>query len=235
MTIIADGVLIFACLTTAFYCYVLSNRLRKLTNTDEGVGQQIVQLSQRLEETRSTVEEIKSATQSETDRLSKEITSARKASRDLTRVVSNAEETIVKVRDFEKRAEKKLSRPMESRSEPRRPVAAAAAENKSEKIDLPDSPQDDDVFDDDGEWMEVDEIDAATVVEELISAPLGSQQIGFGPSNIAETDLEEPEVDEAGEEYDQRGSLSPDFEPDDTGNEEDLAEEKVLKVERMGL
>ncbi len=37
ITLIADGILIATCLTTAIYCVVLSRRLRRLSNTDDGL------------------------------------------------------------------------------------------------------------------------------------------------------------------------------------------------------
>ena len=38
MSLIADGVLIATCLTTAVYCLVLSRRLKRLSATDDGIG-----------------------------------------------------------------------------------------------------------------------------------------------------------------------------------------------------
>ena len=58
MSLIADGVLIATCLTTAIYCLVLSRRLKRLTSTDDGIGQQILRLNKVLEETKAAVADI---------------------------------------------------------------------------------------------------------------------------------------------------------------------------------
>jgi hypothetical protein len=91
MSLIADGVLIFACLTTAIYCFVLSRRLRSLSGTEEGLGLQIRQMNAALDETRSSVKEIRGSAKAATDRLTREIAQAKRTADRLKQVLAEAE------------------------------------------------------------------------------------------------------------------------------------------------
>ncbi len=90
MSLIADGILIVTCLTTAVYCYVLSRRLTKLSSTDEGIGKQIAQLNAGLEDTRAAVKEIRATTKSASEKLTREVAHARKIATQLSRLNENA-------------------------------------------------------------------------------------------------------------------------------------------------
>ena len=83
MSLIADGLLIAACLTMAAYCMVLSRRLRRLSSTEDGIGRQILQFDQALEETRAAMNELRDGSRRASERLSREIAQARKLSADL--------------------------------------------------------------------------------------------------------------------------------------------------------
>lgn len=78
MSLIADGLLIATCLTTAVYCLVLSRRLRRLSDTGDGIGQQIVRLNTVLEETRVSVGEIRATAKAASDQLAREIAAAKR-------------------------------------------------------------------------------------------------------------------------------------------------------------
>ncbi|MEL6264416.1 MAG: hypothetical protein AAFR52_02035 [Pseudomonadota bacterium] len=55
MDLIADGLLITTALSAALYCAVLSRRLRRLANTDDGLGGQIAALTGAVEEARNAL------------------------------------------------------------------------------------------------------------------------------------------------------------------------------------
>ncbi|MEO0623488.1 MAG: hypothetical protein AAF183_14830 [Pseudomonadota bacterium] len=57
MDLIADGLFIATALTAALYCFVLSRRLRRLSDAETGIGSQIHALNKALEETRSGLSE----------------------------------------------------------------------------------------------------------------------------------------------------------------------------------
>jgi len=60
MEIVADGLMILAGAAAAFYCLVLSRRLRRLTNLDSGLGAAIATLSTQVEEMRKSLESARS-------------------------------------------------------------------------------------------------------------------------------------------------------------------------------
>lgn len=73
MDFIADGLLLIGTLTAVFYCYVLSKRIKSLSNLDSGLGGAITALSTQVEEMKvsfdaakkisgSSVEEMKATT-----------------------------------------------------------------------------------------------------------------------------------------------------------------------------
>lgn len=57
MELIADGLLIATGLTAGLYCLILSRRLRRLTDSGNGIGAQIEALDRALAETRSALAE----------------------------------------------------------------------------------------------------------------------------------------------------------------------------------
>lgn len=90
MSLIADGLLIATCLTTALYCMVLSRRLRRLSDTGDGVGQQILRLNTALAETRAAVEEMRSSARSASDRLQDDMAAAKRQSQQLQSQIARA-------------------------------------------------------------------------------------------------------------------------------------------------
>ncbi len=57
MELIADGLLIATAMTAGLYCLVLSKRLRRLTESGNGIGPQIEALDQAMGDTRSALAE----------------------------------------------------------------------------------------------------------------------------------------------------------------------------------
>lgn len=97
MQLIADGLLIATALTAALYCLVLSRRLRRLTDTEAGMGAQIAELSRVLGETRTAVSdtrrglaETRSAARNATDTLSREVALARETVTEIRKATAEA-------------------------------------------------------------------------------------------------------------------------------------------------
>ncbi len=90
MSLIADGVLIIACLTTAIYCFVLSRRLRSLSGLDEGIGLQIKQMNVALEEVRAAIKTTRASAKTASDRLSREVAEARLTAQRLNQLLQEA-------------------------------------------------------------------------------------------------------------------------------------------------
>ncbi len=93
MSLIADGVLIIACLTTAIYCFVLSRRLRSLSGMEDGIGLQIKQLNTALDETRVAIKNTRASAKTASDRLSREVAEARLTAQRLNQLVQGTSGT----------------------------------------------------------------------------------------------------------------------------------------------
>ena len=91
MDLIADGLLIATALSAALYCLVLSRRLRRLTDSQSGIGAQIGELSRILDDTRSTVAETRRG-------LAESRSAARNANDLLMREVGQARELVAEIR-----------------------------------------------------------------------------------------------------------------------------------------
>ena len=218
MSLIADGLLIVTCLTTAIYCYVLSRRLKRLANTDEGIGQQITQFNAALDETRTAYTDLKGEAQRASDRLIKEVAAARKVAAKLQ--VQMEEAKSLKVPTYQ--------------ASPA--PAAAAAIAVAEAADLSAQAIDEDVVEDEID----DDIPAHPTLGEMEEEPLdederdvgfdefdteeGEQQLGFLPDVDISADDEITELEEDEEED------APEAIPLEAENPNDL-----LKVERMAL
>lgn len=130
MSLIADGLLIATCVTMAVYCVVLSSRLRRLTNTEEGIGQQIRQFNAALDETRAAVNEIQGSVRAASDRLMREIGQAKRISADLAARVAEAERTM----------ERAPSAPWRRRVEPDADSVRRTARDEQDGTDIEGSP-----------------------------------------------------------------------------------------------
>lgn len=231
MSFLADGLLIATCLAATVYCYVLGRRLKQFSNTEEGVGQQIVQLSKALEDTRAALRESQAGAKAEAEALAREVTAARKLASQLRSFneAANTPKPAVAVAVAAKQSDATAS-----------PVAEAerqvfeAAEGIS--IDEEDSEQ--------GNEPEDDDIDTASIdVNAVLAASAGEQQLGFLPDN-EQGDTEDNEEDVLDE---LQGDVEDEHEDEglegvDTDAPEILAEtatqdqtDNLLKVERMAL
>ena len=170
MSIIADGLLIVTCLTAALYCYVLSRRLRQLTDMKSGVGQQILQLNTALGETREAVKETRESAKSASERLSRELALAKKRTVELKDTIAKAEAA---AKGFERRSETAVVDQASSEM--------MAAEEESPPDEIADTPLDQSCED-----------QLADAEEEL-----GEQQLGFLPDLEElppDDDEDDPEV-----------------------------------------
>lgn len=219
MSLIADGLLIVTCLTTAIYCYVLSRRLQRLSNTDEGIGQQIAQFNAALEETRSASGDLKAEAQRASDRLIKEVAAARKVSAKLQAQIEAAK--TVKPAAYEA-GPPEAAEP--ASATPVTPVAAAAVaqhvEDLVEPVEEP-GPQTlaelpEEAFDEDDGDVDLDEFDDLT----------GEQQLGFLPD--VDIGLDDDDLDD--------DDLPAQLEADDEAQGASARDANdLLKVERMAL
>lgn len=185
MSLIADGILILTCLTTALYCYVLSRRLHKLSNTDEGIGQQIKQMNAALEETRGAQRDMNTQAKAASDKLMREVASARKAAKDMAARLEEATVTIAALeranasaaRGYPAEAPEPGPAPdivaVEQTPQAAHPTAKSAPEQAAAmpKSD-PVVPDDDDEDDDD---------DDSIGLQDALEGGAGEQQLGFLP------------------------------------------------------
>ncbi|MEM9147644.1 MAG: hypothetical protein AAGC57_15765 [Pseudomonadota bacterium] len=91
MDLIADGLFIATALTAALYCFVLSRRLRRLSDAETGIGVQIHALNKALEETRAGlaetrrgVAEARASVRNASEALGVEVEAARRETQMLT-------------------------------------------------------------------------------------------------------------------------------------------------------
>lgn len=90
MELIADGLLIATAMTAGLYCLVLSRRLRRLTESGNGIGPQIEALDRALGDTRSALSETREG-------MSELRGSAKMATAQLAREIARGEELADKI------------------------------------------------------------------------------------------------------------------------------------------
>jgi len=76
MDLIADGLLIAGALSAAFYCFVLSRRVRRLANLDDGLGAAIAQLSRQVDDMRKALQATQATSEGALAALSARISDA---------------------------------------------------------------------------------------------------------------------------------------------------------------
>lgn len=81
MILIADILLAVAALGAAAYCRVLAQRLKRLANTDDGLGGAISTLTVRLDEIKSTLDAVSGTADRQTENLTRLTTKAESAAR----------------------------------------------------------------------------------------------------------------------------------------------------------
>ena len=192
MSLIADGILILTCLTTAIYCFVLSRRLQKLSNTDEGIGQQIKQLSSALKETRKAQRDLQDGAKAASDQLLREIAGAKQSAKALTGSNEAAQALIAKLEQLQADALRGYSAvepAAESNSEPapKKKVTPTPVPDEPEDADEDEWPNEPDL---DGEPAQAaseetaedpDEDESQMDLRDLIDDDAGEQQLGFLP------------------------------------------------------
>lgn len=103
MEFIADGLLIATAMTAGLYCLVLSRRLRRLTESGEGIGPQIEALGQALNETRAALAETREG-------VSELRVSSKAAVVQLTRQTARGEEMAERIERGAKEADATMQR-----------------------------------------------------------------------------------------------------------------------------
>jgi hypothetical protein len=83
MTLIADGLLLAAALTAAFYCRILAIRLRRLGRTDQGLGGAISALNFQVDAMKETLQAVSVSAKARTAALERHTIRAEAASRRL--------------------------------------------------------------------------------------------------------------------------------------------------------
>ena len=73
MSLIADGLLILAGFAAATYCLVLSRRIRRLTNSGEGIGAEIEKLNRSIAEVQEATKRANHAAEEASKKLVEEI------------------------------------------------------------------------------------------------------------------------------------------------------------------
>ena len=238
MSIIADGLLIATCLTAAVYCFVLARRLKQFSNTEEGIGQQILQLTTTLQETRTALKEAQAGAKTETEALAREVLQARKLSTQLRNQLDAAAGAVGNSRKAPVSEASEPEQPVSVDSAPIPPqsfVAAAAVQVDDSVTDQP-AP---DVSDPE------ESVDPASIdVNALLAASAGEQQLGFLPDEDDFSDETDSEPAAPESEKDDAASLETasdvaDSDTDDAPMSAEIASSaeagNLLKVERMAL
>jgi len=90
MALIADVLLIAGCLAAAFYCWVLSVRVRRLTDMDTGVGAAIASLSTQVDEMQKVLQTTRNGTNKSIGELDQRIESARETADHLGEILKTS-------------------------------------------------------------------------------------------------------------------------------------------------
>ena len=93
MDFVIDGILILTCVSAGFYCYVLSRRLKKFSNTETGIGEQILSLNSTLDDVRGSMKGLKQEAEQAAEALSKKIAQSQKVKAELQRRIEEIERT----------------------------------------------------------------------------------------------------------------------------------------------
>jgi len=232
MALIADGLLIATCFTTAIYCFVLSRRLRRLSNTEVGIGRQIKALNKALEETRGALGEIRTTAGGASERLARDVATAHRQATQLARLIA-------------KSAEHQAEQPVRGYPAAQReemPLAPDPAIAGTGPATVPRAPAAYET-----EMPELGTADGAAemTTDEIPEARMGEQQLGFLPDapDLPEDPLElsldlragDPEADDP-----DTHDGGPEYPPAEVASRaDDLAQDhgdgSILKVERMAL
>ena len=114
MTLIADSLLIAGALAAAFYCWILSARVKSLKDLDTGLGGAIAGLSTKVDEMQAALRATQKVTGASRDEMEEMTRRAEKAAQDLSEMIDRVEAA-------ERRSERR-ARQERSRNESARPV-----------------------------------------------------------------------------------------------------------------
>ena len=212
MSILTDGLLISVCLTAGFYCFILSRRLTRFSDTESGIGQKIAQLNAILEETRSKTRESQTGAKAVSERLARDLASARKVAQDLVALVERAESALD--REFERRV-----KPMASDEYVKEKTSRKPKTDELATLPKPEASKAD---------------DADTSLEELphdafaqrdfdLADTRGEPQLGFLP-NVTDTSS-----------FSDLSLNDSDQDDDEANNKKTDGTDNLLKAERMAL
>ncbi|MEM9369678.1 MAG: hypothetical protein AAGA26_00845 [Pseudomonadota bacterium] len=90
MALIADGLLLLAALAASLYCWVLSKRLRRLTQLDKGLGAAITSLSEQVSEMQFALNQSKAGIEEKTEALQALTEKAAKVESSLKRLLDQS-------------------------------------------------------------------------------------------------------------------------------------------------
>ena len=93
MDLIADGLLFAGAITAAVYCWVLSNRVKKLSDLDSGLGSAIAALSVEVKEMQSALKNAQSITGTSVSELEQLIERSKSASDTLRLMLATVQES----------------------------------------------------------------------------------------------------------------------------------------------
>ena len=138
MSLIADGLLIAGALAAAFYCWILSSRVKSLKDLDSGLGAAIYGLSQKVDEMHAALEATRTATEPKPPSMAKVATKSAKMARDLETMLQEAEtpKPPEKARSKARKAPEERSEPVISSQPAAEPEADAltAAQRLQQEI-----------------------------------------------------------------------------------------------------
>lgn len=226
MSLFADGLLIVTCVTAAAYCFVLSRRLRKFADTENGVGRQIVQMNNALDEIRAALKDAQGGAKSASDALGREIVAARRLTMQLANANETTEQKLTDLQQSLRRATRVLEVPSQAAAPPGPGPAPALEPVTVEEVGSP----------------EADHDPAAVALDDALRSATGEQKLGFLPEELDEADFDIAEVleteiaadDAPGPAAGEAGNARARNEAGSTETSGDLPR-NVLKVERMSL
>lgn len=93
MDLIADGLLIAGALSAAVYCWILSVRIKRLSDLDDGLGAAIAGLSAKVDQMQTILANTKESTGASKQELEALVSKASRSVRNLERLLDEADET----------------------------------------------------------------------------------------------------------------------------------------------
>lgn len=191
MSLIADGLLIGTCLTAGLYCFILSRRLKSFARTDKGIGKQILQMNQSLEEMKMALKEAQGGARAASEALGREVAQSRKVSTQLMNLIANAEKVSSSLQASQDTGAIGESAPVaQAPHSPKSVAAEPIALEAEDEIDP-------------AKLDELDELaDEEEISEDILAASVsstsGAQQLGFVP-DIDFDQEEDEDFEEAAE------------------------------------